>query len=161
MNIYCNLSLNMWILEKLFYVTYLWGFIYISNISLQVCYYGQHYHCFAYSHDHERWIMYDDKTVKVKFIFCLLFYVYVETWNCVIMDACSIGDWQLGWCTHHVWKRAFATTSPILWSCKLILIWKLILYPCNHCTDAVLVFLACTRAKVFEVVFQDWRITER
>ncbi|KAL1812484.1 hypothetical protein ACET3Z_022549 [Daucus carota] len=30
-----------------------------------VCYYGQHYFCFAYSHDHERWIMYDDKTVKV------------------------------------------------------------------------------------------------
>ncbi|XP_010550646.1 PREDICTED: uncharacterized protein LOC104821450 [Tarenaya hassleriana] len=30
-----------------------------------VCYYGQHYHCFAYSHDHDRWVMYDDKTVKV------------------------------------------------------------------------------------------------
>ncbi|XP_057988457.1 uncharacterized protein LOC110654340 isoform X2 [Hevea brasiliensis] len=30
-----------------------------------VCYYGQHYHCFAYSQEHERWIMYDDKTVKV------------------------------------------------------------------------------------------------
>ncbi|PIA62439.1 hypothetical protein AQUCO_00200449v1 [Aquilegia coerulea] len=30
-----------------------------------VCYYGQHYHCFAYSHEHERWIMYDDMTVKV------------------------------------------------------------------------------------------------
>ncbi|GMH01330.1 hypothetical protein Nepgr_003169 [Nepenthes gracilis] len=30
-----------------------------------VCYYGQHYHCFAYSHDHEQWIMYDDKTVKL------------------------------------------------------------------------------------------------
>ncbi|PON86059.1 Zinc finger, C2H [Trema orientale] len=30
-----------------------------------VCYYGQHYHCFAYSHDHGRWIMYDDQTVKV------------------------------------------------------------------------------------------------
>ncbi|KAF6159898.1 hypothetical protein GIB67_032982 [Kingdonia uniflora] len=30
-----------------------------------VCYYGQHYHCFAYSHQHERWIMYDDKTVKI------------------------------------------------------------------------------------------------
>ncbi|XP_024971929.1 uncharacterized protein LOC112510812 [Cynara cardunculus var. scolymus] len=30
-----------------------------------VCYYGQHYHCFAYSHDHERWMMYDDNTVKV------------------------------------------------------------------------------------------------
>ncbi|KAI4336052.1 hypothetical protein L6164_014628 [Bauhinia variegata] len=29
-----------------------------------VCYYGQHYHCFAYSHDQDRWIMYDDKTVK-------------------------------------------------------------------------------------------------
>ncbi|XP_047325394.1 uncharacterized protein LOC124929150 isoform X2 [Impatiens glandulifera] len=30
-----------------------------------VCYYGQHYHCFAYSHEHEQWVMYDDKTVKV------------------------------------------------------------------------------------------------
>ncbi|XP_072980496.1 uncharacterized protein [Typha angustifolia] len=28
-----------------------------------VCYYGQHYHCFAYEHD--RWVMYDDQTVKV------------------------------------------------------------------------------------------------
>uniref|UniRef100_A0A7N0VE16 USP domain-containing protein n=1 Tax=Kalanchoe fedtschenkoi TaxID=63787 RepID=A0A7N0VE16_KALFE len=30
-----------------------------------VCYYGQHYHCFAYSHDHQQWLMYDDQTVKV------------------------------------------------------------------------------------------------
>ncbi|KAM7471373.1 hypothetical protein LguiA_009556 [Lonicera macranthoides] len=30
-----------------------------------VCYYGQHYHCFAYNHDHEQWVMYDDKAVKV------------------------------------------------------------------------------------------------
>lgn len=30
-----------------------------------VCYYGQHYHCFAYCHDHKWWTMYDDKTVKV------------------------------------------------------------------------------------------------
>lgn len=30
-----------------------------------VCYYGQHYHCFAYSHEREQWIMYDDRTVKV------------------------------------------------------------------------------------------------
>ncbi|XP_057806359.1 uncharacterized protein LOC131021265 [Salvia miltiorrhiza] len=30
-----------------------------------VCYYGQHYHCFAYSRDHDHWIMYDDNTVKV------------------------------------------------------------------------------------------------
>ncbi|KAL6524362.1 hypothetical protein OROHE_016033 [Orobanche hederae] len=30
-----------------------------------VCYSGMHYHCFAYSHDHERWILYDDETVKV------------------------------------------------------------------------------------------------
>ncbi|BFG32689.1 hypothetical protein CerSpe_189630 [Prunus speciosa] len=35
------------------------------NLVSVVCYYGQHYHCFAYSHDRERWIMYDDKTVKV------------------------------------------------------------------------------------------------
>ncbi|XVF50204.1 hypothetical protein PTKIN_Ptkin04bG0077300 [Pterospermum kingtungense] len=35
------------------------------NLVSVVCYYGQHYHCFAYSHEHERWIMYDDKTVKV------------------------------------------------------------------------------------------------
>ncbi|XP_058073860.1 uncharacterized protein LOC131222711 [Magnolia sinica] len=30
-----------------------------------VCYYGQHYFCFAYSHEHERWVMYNDTTVKV------------------------------------------------------------------------------------------------
>ncbi|CAL9247237.1 unnamed protein product [Arabidopsis halleri] len=30
-----------------------------------VCYYGQHYHCFAHSREHDQWIMYDDKTVKV------------------------------------------------------------------------------------------------
>ncbi|CAN4100452.1 unnamed protein product [Withania somnifera] len=30
-----------------------------------VCYYGQHYHCFAYSRDRGQWMMYDDKTVKV------------------------------------------------------------------------------------------------
>ncbi|GMJ13764.1 hypothetical protein like AT3G47890 [Hibiscus trionum] len=35
------------------------------NLVSVVCYYGQHYHCFAYSHDCERWIMYDDKIVKV------------------------------------------------------------------------------------------------
>ncbi|WOL03975.1 hypothetical protein Cni_G12695 [Canna indica] len=28
-----------------------------------VCYYGQHYHCFAYEYD--QWVMYDDQTVKV------------------------------------------------------------------------------------------------
>ncbi|CAM8978231.1 unnamed protein product [Rhodiola kirilowii] len=30
-----------------------------------VCYYGQHYHCFAYSHEHKQWLMYDDGTVKL------------------------------------------------------------------------------------------------
>ncbi|CAM8929160.1 unnamed protein product [Rhodiola kirilowii] len=30
-----------------------------------VCYYGQHYHCFAYSSDYGRWLLYDDRTVKV------------------------------------------------------------------------------------------------
>ncbi|KAL0342748.1 UNVERIFIED_CONTAM: hypothetical protein Scaly_1937400 [Sesamum calycinum] len=29
------------------------------------CLVSVHYHCFAYSRDHEQWIMYDDKTVKV------------------------------------------------------------------------------------------------
>lgn len=33
--------------------------------DIEVCYYGQHYHCFAYSHENEQWVMYDDKTVKV------------------------------------------------------------------------------------------------
>jgi ubiquitin C-terminal hydrolase len=37
----------------------------IYSLVSVVCYYGQHYHCFAYSHEHSRWIMYDDKTVKV------------------------------------------------------------------------------------------------
>ncbi|CAI0549437.1 unnamed protein product [Linum tenue] len=37
----------------------------VHTLVSVVCYYGQHYHCFAYSHDYERWIMYDDKTVKV------------------------------------------------------------------------------------------------
>ncbi|KAG2311533.1 hypothetical protein Bca52824_023090 [Brassica carinata] len=35
------------------------------SLASVVCYYGQHYHCFSYSHEHDRWIMYDDKTVKV------------------------------------------------------------------------------------------------
>ncbi|CAI9757499.1 unnamed protein product [Fraxinus pennsylvanica] len=47
-----------------------------------VCYYGQHYHCFAYSYDHEQWIMYDDKTVKV-----------IGGWNDVLM-MCEKGHLQ-------------------------------------------------------------------
>lgn len=35
------------------------------NLVSMVCYYGQHYHCFAYGHNHGQWIMQDDKTVKV------------------------------------------------------------------------------------------------
>ncbi|KAG0594892.1 hypothetical protein M758_UG119900 [Ceratodon purpureus] len=30
-----------------------------------VCYYGQHYHCFAYNQELGRWVMFDDSTVKV------------------------------------------------------------------------------------------------
>ncbi|OWM65342.1 hypothetical protein CDL15_Pgr008932 [Punica granatum] len=37
----------------------------IHSLVSVVCYYGQHYHCFAYSHEHDRWIMYDDTNVKV------------------------------------------------------------------------------------------------
>ncbi|GLT46395.1 hypothetical protein SLA2020_201490 [Shorea laevis] len=47
-----------------------------------VCYYGQHYHCFAYSHDHGCWIMYDDKTVKV-----------IGSWNDVL-TMCKRGHLQ-------------------------------------------------------------------
>ncbi|KAL9243205.1 hypothetical protein vseg_017120 [Gypsophila vaccaria] len=47
-----------------------------------VCYYGQHYHCFAYSHDHEKWIMYDDQTVKV-----------IGTWE-DILSMCQRGHLQ-------------------------------------------------------------------
>ncbi|XVE57026.1 hypothetical protein DITRI_Ditri04bG0058500 [Diplodiscus trichospermus] len=45
------------------------------NLVSVVCYYGQHYHCFAYSHDHERWIMYDDKTVKVSLCFIVKYVI--------------------------------------------------------------------------------------
>lgn len=31
-----------------------------------VCYYGQHYHCFAYNQELARWVMFDDTTVKVR-----------------------------------------------------------------------------------------------
>ncbi|XP_022929671.1 uncharacterized protein LOC111436182 [Cucurbita moschata] len=37
----------------------------VHNLVSVVCYYGQHYHCFAYSCDKKCWIMYDDRTVKV------------------------------------------------------------------------------------------------
>ncbi|KAI3987780.1 hypothetical protein MKX01_028514 [Papaver californicum] len=47
-----------------------------------VCYYGQHYHCFAYSREHERWLMYDDKTVKV-----------IGCWNDVL-SMCERGHLQ-------------------------------------------------------------------
>ncbi|KAG0571803.1 hypothetical protein KC19_VG044000 [Ceratodon purpureus] len=30
-----------------------------------VCYYGQHYHCFAYNQELDTWVMFDDSTVKV------------------------------------------------------------------------------------------------
>ncbi|GAB2240662.1 hypothetical protein Droror1_Dr00021180 [Drosera rotundifolia] len=54
----------------------------IHRLVSVVCYYGQHYHCFAYSHEHERWIMYDDKTVKV-----------IGTWEDVLV-ICEKGHLQ-------------------------------------------------------------------
>lgn len=45
-----------------------------------VCYYGQHYHCFAYQCD--QWVMYDDQTVKV-----------IGDWNDVL-DMCERGHLQ-------------------------------------------------------------------
>ncbi|XP_015879540.3 uncharacterized protein LOC107415685 isoform X1 [Ziziphus jujuba] len=47
-----------------------------------VCYYGQHYHCFAYSHEQGRWIKYDDGTVKV-----------IGDWADVLTE-CEIGHLQ-------------------------------------------------------------------
>ncbi|KAL6960699.1 hypothetical protein U1Q18_038462 [Sarracenia purpurea var. burkii] len=37
----------------------------IYSLISMACYFGRHYICFAYSHKHEKWIMYDDETVKV------------------------------------------------------------------------------------------------
>ncbi|KAK1289590.1 hypothetical protein QJS10_CPB18g01224 [Acorus calamus] len=47
-----------------------------------VCYYGQHYHCFAYSGEHGSWIMYDDNRVKV-----------IGNWN-EVLDMCEKGHLQ-------------------------------------------------------------------
>ncbi|MED6139064.1 hypothetical protein PIB30_080340 [Stylosanthes scabra] len=35
------------------------------QIEPQVCYYGQHYHCFAYSYYHDLWIMFDANSFNV------------------------------------------------------------------------------------------------
>lgn len=37
----------------------------VGLVSLQVCYYGQHYHCFAYNQELKKWVLFDDSTVKV------------------------------------------------------------------------------------------------
>ncbi|XP_057491243.1 uncharacterized protein LOC130776982 isoform X3 [Actinidia eriantha] len=34
-----------------------------SLVSM-VCYHGQHYVCFAYNHQHQKWILYNDETMK-------------------------------------------------------------------------------------------------
>ncbi|CAI9787269.1 unnamed protein product [Fraxinus pennsylvanica] len=47
-----------------------------------VCYYGLHYCCFAYQNEHEKWIMYDDETVKV-----------IGSWNDVLA-MCERGHMQ-------------------------------------------------------------------
>ncbi|KAL2465300.1 Ubiquitin carboxyl-terminal hydrolase-related protein [Abeliophyllum distichum] len=36
----------------------------IHSLVSMVCFYWRHYRCFAYKHEHEQWIMYDDETVK-------------------------------------------------------------------------------------------------
>ncbi|KAG9455754.1 hypothetical protein H6P81_000262 [Aristolochia fimbriata] len=52
------------------------------NLVSVVCYYGQHYHCFAYSHERQQWVMYDDKIVKV-----------VGGWN-EVLSMCEKGHLQ-------------------------------------------------------------------
>uniref|UniRef100_A0A803L904 USP domain-containing protein n=1 Tax=Chenopodium quinoa TaxID=63459 RepID=A0A803L904_CHEQI len=54
----------------------------VHRLVSVVCYYGQHYHCFAYSHERQRWIMYDDKTVKV-----------IGTWE-EVLSMCERGHLQ-------------------------------------------------------------------
>ena len=44
-------------------VTNLFG---ASYSTCQVCYYGRHYHCFAFNADLQKWILFDDATVKVR-----------------------------------------------------------------------------------------------
>ncbi|XP_068647047.1 uncharacterized protein [Aristolochia californica] len=52
------------------------------NLVSVVCYYGQHYHCFAYSHERQCWVMYDDKIVKV-----------IGAWN-EVLTMCEKGHLQ-------------------------------------------------------------------
>lgn len=90
-------------------------------VCFKVCYFAQHHICFAYSQELEKWIMYDDETVKVTIQFkphvsiciclCLSFSYYREIWA---------GGWLLGWCNLHVRKRAFATSVSIFRSCKVV-----------------------------------------
>lgn len=47
-----------------------------------ICYYGQHYHCFAFNNEFGKWVMFDDTTVKV-----------VGSWDDVA-DACRRGHLQ-------------------------------------------------------------------
>ncbi|KAJ8452369.1 hypothetical protein Cgig2_006174 [Carnegiea gigantea] len=86
----------------------------VHRLVSVVCYYGQHYHCFAYSRDHEKWIMYDDKTVKVNSNF-------VDHLSCLVPFILGFatenllpGNWHLGGGTLHVRERAFTTSSSLL-----------------------------------------------
>lgn len=54
----------------------------VHRLMSVICYYGQHYHCFAYNFDRERWVMYDDSTVKV-----------IGTWDEVV-SMCKRGHLQ-------------------------------------------------------------------
>ncbi|WZZ35228.1 hypothetical protein YC2023_018629 [Brassica napus] len=72
----------------------------IYSLASVVCYYGQHYHCFAYSHEHDRWIMYDDKTVKaytgfhVYHLFDVLTYLQVIGSRSDVLSMCKKGHLQ-------------------------------------------------------------------
>lgn len=85
----------------------------------QVCYYGQHYHCFAYSRDHEQWIMYDDQNVKVQYP--KTYPGYSLSLSLCFISLSWLGNWWLEWCYYNVRKRTSTTPTPFVWSCKLVI----------------------------------------
>lgn len=75
------------------YVSVAWHYSFMSipfSLTVQVCYYGQHYHCFAYSHEHDRWIMYDDTNVKVSYLLLLCKFLLALSRACYIKISVQI-----------------------------------------------------------------------
>lgn len=59
--------------------------------------------------------------------------IYLNLWFHRPIYFFYVGNWWLGWCYSDVWKRTFATSGALFWSCKLVL----------HVTNHILWF-SCT-----------------